>query len=55
LIDKNRELGNALQLLHKVLNVLFMLTIAGHTAAALWHHVWRKDETLRRMGWRFSK
>ena len=55
LIDKNRELGDALQLLHKVLNVLFMLTIAGHAAAALWHHVWRKDETLRRMGWRFSK
>ena len=55
LIDKNRELGDALQLLHKVLNVVFMLTIAGHTAAALWHHVWRKDETLRRMGWRFSK
>ena len=55
LIDKNRELGNALQLLHKVLNVLFMLTIAGHTAAALWHHFCRKDETLRRMGWRYSK
>ncbi len=46
---RDRALGDALQLVHRALNYLLMATIAGHVAAALWHHTVRKDDTLRRM------
>jgi len=49
LIGKSRALGDLLQQVHKVLNIIFMLTLAGHILAALWHHFVLKDETLRRM------
>ena len=49
LLARNRELGDLLQQLHKALNLLLMLTLAGHIAAALWHHFVLKDDTLRRM------
>lgn len=49
LIGKDRELGNLLQTVHKGLNIAFMLMLAGHVAAAFWHHLVLKDDTLRRM------
>lgn len=49
LIGKDKALGDLLQQVHKLLNLLLMLTLAGHVAAALWHHVVLKDDTLRRM------
>ena len=49
LLARNRELGDLLQQLHKALNLLLMLTLAGHIGAALWHHFVLKDDTLRRM------
>lgn len=49
LVGRDRALGDLLQLVHKVLNAVLMLTLAGHVAAALWHHVVLKDDTLRRM------
>ena len=49
LLARNRELGDLLQQLHKALNLLLMLTLAGHIAAALWHRFVLKDDTLRRM------
>ena len=49
LLPRDRALGDALQLVHRALNYLLMATIAGHVAAALWHHTVRKDDTLRRM------
>ena len=48
-LPRDRALGDALQLVHRALNYLLMATIAGHVAAALWHHTVRKDDTLRRM------
>ena len=49
LVGKDKELGDLLQQVHQALNLLLMLTLAGHVAAALWHHFVLKDDTLRRM------
>ena len=49
LLARDRELGDLLQQVHKLLNLLLMLTLAGHVLAALWHHLVLKDDTLRRM------
>ena len=49
LLGRDKALGDLLQEVHEALNVLLMLTLAGHVGAALWHHFVLKDETLRRM------
>jgi cytochrome b561 len=49
LLAKDKALGDQLAQLHWALNVGLLLLIAGHAAAALWHHVVLKDDTLRRM------
>ena len=49
LLGRDRELGDLLQQAHKLLNLLLLLTLAGHVLAALWHHFVLKDDTLRRM------
>lgn len=49
LIGRDKALGDLLQQTHEVLNLLLMLTLAGHVAAALWHQFILKDDTLRRM------
>ncbi len=49
LIGRDRELGDALQWLHKGLNACLMLLLAGHIGAALWHHFVRQDDVLGRM------
>jgi len=49
LVGRDKALGDWLQEVHEALNVLLMLTLAGHVAAALWHHFVLKDDTLRRM------
>ena len=49
LLGRDREVGDLLQQVHKLLNLLLMLTLAGHVLAALWHHFVLKDDTLRRM------
>jgi cytochrome b561 len=49
LLPRDRALGDLLQQAHQLLNLLLMLTLAGHVLAALWHHLVLKDDTLRRM------
>ena len=49
LLGRDKDMGDLLQLLHKGLNILLMLTLAGHLGAALWHHFVLKDDTLHRM------
>lgn len=49
LVGRDKPLGDLLQQVHQALNLLLMLTLAGHVAAALWHHFVLKDDTLRRM------
>ena len=49
LLDKNKELGDLLALVHKSLNLLFVAVLAGHIGAALKHHFIDKDDILIRM------
>ena len=49
LLGRDKALGELLQLVHAQLNTVLMLALAGHVAAALWHHLVLKDDTLRRM------
>jgi cytochrome b561 len=49
LVGKDKALGHLLEELHEALNLVLMLTLAGHVAASLWHHFVLKDDTLRRM------
>ncbi len=49
LVGRDRELGELLQQAHKLLNYGLMFLLAGHVAAALWHHFILRDETLRRI------
>ncbi len=49
LVDKNKELGDLLQMIHQNLNLLFAAVIAGHIGAALKHHFIDKDDILTRM------
>jgi cytochrome b561 len=55
LLDKNKELGDLLLLVHKSLNLLFVAVLAGHIGAALKHHFIDRDDILTRMLPRRSK
>lgn len=49
LLDKNKELGESLTLVHKTLNYSMIGIVIAHAAAALKHHFIDKDDILRRM------
>jgi cytochrome b561 len=49
LIEKNRQLAQTLLSLHKAVGFSLLGLIALHAAAALFHHFWRKDDTLTAM------
>jgi cytochrome b561 len=49
LIGKDKALGKSLAELHEALNIGLLVLMAGHAAAALFHHFFHKDDTLRRM------
>ena len=49
LLAKDKELGHTLAELHEALSIGLLLLIAGHAVAALFHHFFHKDDTLRRM------
>ncbi|CAK0747065.1 superoxide oxidase [Gammaproteobacteria bacterium] len=49
LLGKDKELGELLTLVHKTLNLAFVVVIAGHIGAALKHHFIDKDDILTRM------
>ena len=49
LLDKNKELGETLGLVHKYLNYTMIGFVIAHIGAALKHHVVDKDDILRRM------
>jgi cytochrome b561 len=49
LLGKNLELGEQLEAVHKWLNIGFMVLVAGHALAAIWHHRVDRDGVLRRM------
>lgn len=49
LLAKNKELGDALKLVHKSVNYTMAAVIAVHIAAAIKHHVLDRDDVLVRM------
>jgi len=49
LVPKNKALYEALMTTHGVLALLLIAVVTVHVAAALKHHFWLKDDTLRRM------
>lgn len=49
LLDKNKETGDLLALVHQSLNLLLVAVLAGHIGAALKHHYIDKDDILTRM------
>jgi cytochrome b561 len=49
LLAKDKALGKQLEELHSALNIGLMVLISIHAAAALFHHLVRKDDVLRRM------
>jgi len=60
LIDKNRPLARQLLIVHKSVGFALLGLIALHVSAALFHHFWRRDDTLTAMlpaaaAWRMLK
>ena len=49
LLDKNKELGETLNAVHKYLNYTMIGILLAHIGAALKHHFIEKDDILRRM------
>lgn len=49
LIGKNRPLAQQLLTVHKALGLSLLSLIALHVSAALFHHFWRRDDTLTAM------
>jgi cytochrome b561 len=49
LIDRNDLLSKQLHQAHETVGLLFLGLIALHASAALYHHFWRRDNTLRAM------
>jgi cytochrome b561 len=49
LIEKNRPLAHELLSVHKVLGFSLLGLVALHLSAALFHHFWRRDDTLTAM------
>ena len=49
LLTKDVALGETLQQLHFVLNMVLLIVVVGHVAAAIKHHVIDKDDVLTRM------
>jgi cytochrome b561 len=49
LIDQDRPLAKQLLKVHETVGLLLLGLIALHAAAALYHHLWRRDDTLEAM------
>jgi cytochrome b561 len=49
LTGPDEALRQSLRVVHLYLNTALLLLVPIHVLAALWHHFWRRDDTLRRM------
>lgn len=49
LLEKNKELGDRLVLVHQTLNFTLAALVVAHVGAAIKHHVVDRDDVLRRM------
>ncbi len=48
-LARDRATARSLQGIHELLGDALLIVVALHAIAALWHHVFLRDETLRRM------
>lgn len=48
-IGKDAEVGRSIKDIHETIGSAFYWVIGLHALAALWHHYFRRDDTLRRM------
>lgn len=48
-VGKDTELRGSIKEIHETLGTAFYWVIGLHALAALWHHYFRRDDTLRRM------
>jgi cytochrome b561 len=55
LVGKNKELGDLLKAVHEALNFGLLLLVGLHIAGALKHHFIERDDTLRRMTFRYPR
>jgi cytochrome b561 len=53
LVSPNEDLAELIEEIHETAGTVGYWLIALHAAAALFHHYVRRDDTLRRMFWRF--
>ena len=51
LLEKNRELGDQLAIVHQVLNFSLLTLVIMHVGAAIRHHFFEHQPFLQRMGW----
>ena len=49
LLPENESLAHTLEDLHARIGQVFYWVIGAHVLAALWHHLFRRDDTLKRM------
>ena len=49
LLPENESLAHTLEDLHGSIGQAFYWVIGAHIVAALWHHLFRRDDTLKRM------
>jgi len=50
-IGRNEALAPTLSTIHDTIGLVLAGLVALHAGAALWHHLIRRDDTLRRMTW----
>ena len=48
-LPKDVALGKQVEVVHTFVGHAFYWVIGAHVLAALYHHLWRRDDTLRRM------
>ena len=49
LLPENEQLAHTLEDLHGTIGEAFYWVIGLHALAAIWHHAFRRDDTLKRM------
>jgi len=49
LMEKNKDTAHLIEDIHETLGNVFLLLIFVHAGAAIWHHKFKKDNTLKKM------
>ena len=49
LMEKNKDVAHLIEDIHETLGSVFLFLIFVHAGAAIWHHKFKKDNTLKKM------